>query len=364
MPADSIIPEIPGVRIDQRFEYALRERINRTVGQTGNRYFVAEKSDGIRLLLYCVLNEKGLQQVFLVGEYFMIVFMKITIANYVPQLRFPLWSSPNALHNDTIVDGELIVDREPDGQLTTRYLAFDLLAVHGQNLTQKPFGSRLARLQNDFINPYKRMLQSANPEFVRAQPFKLSVKEMQRSYGLTKMFNEIVPQLKHGSDGLIFTSAVAPYITSTNDKMLKWKPPSENSVDFKLALEFPMNPHQPGTFDYTAKPRFLLRQWEGGSNYSPFGEMVVSDHQWEQWRAANERLQDRIVEVVFTPEVQGWTYFRFRDDKDHGNHSSVVQKVIQSIRDGVEKDELLKEESKIRDAWKQREAMAKLQQHR
>jgi hypothetical protein len=31
-----------------------------------NSYFVAEKSDGVRVLLYCVLNERGQQQVFLV----------------------------------------------------------------------------------------------------------------------------------------------------------------------------------------------------------------------------------------------------------------------------------------------------------
>jgi len=33
------------------------------------------------------------------------------------------------------------------------------------------------------------------------------------------MFKEVLPNLKHGSDGLIFTSSVAPYVTSTNSKM-------------------------------------------------------------------------------------------------------------------------------------------------
>ncbi|KAF9975355.1 Dcp1p-Dcp2p decapping enzyme complex alpha subunit [Actinomortierella ambigua] len=329
MPADSIIPDIPGVAVDPRQEFALRERINRVVGQNGNRFIGAQPVSFTRQSIEALKNE----------------------------------DQNNMWHNDTIVDGELIVDREPNGQLTMRFLAFDLLAVHGQNLIHKTFGSRLARMQQDFINPYKRMLQGANPEFVRAQPFRVSVKEMQRSYGLLKMFNEIIPQLKHGSDGLIFTSAVAPYTLSTNEKMLKWKPPSENSIDFKVALEFPPNPHQPGTFDFSAKPRFMLGQWEGGNNYSPFGEMIVSDAQWEQWKAANERLQGRIVEVVFSPQVQGWTFFRFRDDKLHGNHSSVVQKVVISIQDGVEKEELLNEIPHIRDAWKQREAQAQAQHH-
>lgn len=42
---------------------------------------------------------------------------------------------------------------------------------------------------------------------------------MELSYGIDKMFFEVIPHLRHGNDGLIFTSAVAPYIPSTNFKM-------------------------------------------------------------------------------------------------------------------------------------------------
>lgn len=46
---------------------------------------------------------------------------------------------------------------------------------------------------------------------------------------------------------------------------------------------------------------------------------------------------------------------RFRDDKSNANHSSTVQKVLQSIDDGVSKEELIAQEQSIRTAWKERE---------
>lgn len=49
-------------------------------------------------------------------------------------------------------------------------------------------------------------------------------------------------------------------------------------------------------------------------------------------------MEDRIVEVRWDPAVEGWRMMRFRDDKPAGNHVSTVEKVIQSIRDGVEKE--------------------------
>ncbi|KAF9408575.1 Dcp1p-Dcp2p decapping enzyme complex alpha subunit [Podila epigama] len=342
MPADSIIPSIPGIPVDHRIESMLRERICRVIGINGNRYFVSEKSDGVRVLLYCVLHENGQQQVFLNIE------LQIDRKNkfsYVPELRFPAAGNPGVFHNDTIVDGELVTDIEPNGQQLVRYLAFDLLAYHGHSIIDKPLKSRLARLQSEFIGPYRQMV--AHPNFRMPQPFKVTLKQMELSYGIEKMFNEVIPQLRHGNDGLIFTSAVAPYIPSTNTKMLKWKPPSENTIDFKLTLE-----NSPET---SHKPLFVLNEWLGGQNYTRFGVMIVPDDLWQHWQSTSTQLQNRIVEVNYSPHDHSWRFFRFRDDKEHGNHSSVVQKVVQSIQDGVEADELRHAAVHIRTAWKERE---------
>jgi mRNA guanylyltransferase len=53
-----------------------------------------------------------------------------------------------------------------------------------------------------------------------------------------------------------------------------------------------------------------------------------------------------------TERPLAWRLHRIREDKTDGNHTSIVQKIIRSIEDGVEKDQLLAEEASIRASWK------------
>ena len=55
-------------------------------------------------------------------------------------------------------------------------------------------------------------------------------------------------------------------------------------------------------------------------------------------KTSGEQLDDRIVEVHWDTEIKGWRMMRFRDDKPNGNHQSVVDNIIKSIADGVEKE--------------------------
>jgi len=55
-------------------------------------------------------------------------------------------------------------------------------------------------------------------------------------------------------------------------------------------------------------------------------------------KLTGEQIDDRIVEVRWDSALSHWRMMRFRDDKPHGNHRDIVEKIIQSIVDGVEKD--------------------------
>lgn len=61
---------------------------------------------------------------------------------------------------------------------------------------------------------------------------------------------------------------------------LKWKPPLENSIDFKLELRFPPSAKDEHVPDYTVKPVFVLLT-NMGRSYDFFDTMVVTDAEWE-----------------------------------------------------------------------------------
>lgn len=62
---------------------------------------------------------------------------------------------------------------------------------------------------------------------------------------------------------------------------LKWKPPSENSIDFVLQLKFPPKRDNEREPDFYAKPVFMLLMNHGheGSHY--YDTMEVDDETWE-----------------------------------------------------------------------------------
>lgn len=137
---------------------------------------------------------------------------------------------------------------------------------------------------------------------------------MERAYAIEKVLKEDLPQLQHGNDGLIYTCAETGYVVGTDERMLeyyiaptcllpclprfvelyrlKWKPPSENSIDFKLELRFPPLRDNPNEPDFYAKPVFLLNVWQGDSRaanggkeaiYKYFDYMYLDDGEWEKY---------------------------------------------------------------------------------
>ncbi|AOA61905.1 Dcp1p-Dcp2p decapping enzyme complex alpha subunit [Komagataella phaffii CBS 7435] len=336
-------------------------------------YYVCEKSDGLRCLLLTLLHpETGDEGTFLItraNEYFM-----------VPNFHFPL--SPNDFskpHNGTIVDGELVLSRTPEGTKQLRYLIFDCLAYNGESVMNKLTPKRLYYASELFYKPYRK-LREKHPVDCQNFPFKLYFKDMTEPFKISKIFQQL-HNLSYVSDGLILTCSETPYVVGTDSTLLKWKPAEENTIDFKLLLEFPKYededvPEGPDRVypDYDSKPTIYLYEWVGGqsavnstdpekyeadfSKHQEFGQLTLTDEEWQELKESGERFNGRIAEVN-QDKSKHWRLLRFRDDKLNANHYTVVGKVIQSIRDGVTKEELIQAQEQIRKNWEIRQRRRK-----
>ncbi|KAH8117391.1 mRNA capping enzyme, alpha subunit [Phellopilus nigrolimitatus] len=369
MPHTPRIPDLPGELVPSEFVEDLRRHVSqlcqiniikfpgsqpvsfaqRDLARLENEdYWVCEKSDGVRVLFFVHTVDNDSQMVYLIDRH-----NQYRLLN---GFFFPHHENPRVPLRSTIVDGELVIDTDPrTRQDTLRLLAFDCLVVDNQNVMSRTLDKRYGRLQEWFFKPYRKMMQD-HPHMMQNQPFDIKVKAMNLSYGLEKVFNEDIPKLQHGNDGLIYTCLQSPYVVGTDHNILKWKPPSENTIDFKLILRFPPDPKRPSEPDFLAKPIFGLHVFVGGrDNYDPFDELYVDDDEWEKLKVSGEQVDDRVVEVFWESAESRWRMMRFRDDKPNGNHKSVVDNIIQCIIDGVEKKDLLARSNAVRTAWKARQ---------
>ncbi|KAK2626014.1 hypothetical protein QTJ16_004276 [Diplocarpon rosae] len=325
---------------------------------TKQDYYVCEKSDGMRYLLYLTTDASREEIQYLIdrkNDYW-----------FIPKggLHFPVPRDVENFHINTLIDGELVIDKLPGGGTQPKYLVFDCMVLDGNSLMNRTLDKRLAYFKERLFDPYKEMLKEY-PSEVPYQHFIVELKSMQLSYAMEMMFRQILPGLPHGNDGLIFTCRMTDYQHGTDHHILKWKPELENSIDFRLSLDFPLiqpdaQDIQEGItkpyYDYDMAPVCNLYVYNGDRDPEiHWGTMHIDDEEWEQLKGRKEPLDDRIVEC-FMDSQKRWRYMRFRDDKTNANHISTVNSVIESITDRVTEQDLIAAAKRIRDEWKRRAA--------
>ena len=121
---------------------------------------------------------------------------------------------------------------------------------------------------------------------------------------------------------MIFQPGKDPYKAGRDDTVLKWKPASMNSVDFKLKV---VKESGLGLL-----PRTIGQLFVGGLD-RPFSEMKV--------KGELKELHNKIIECKW--ENNQWVFMRERTDKSFPNGYNTAMGVINSIKDPVTPDILL-----------------------
>lgn len=287
-----------------------------------------------------------------------------------PHFHFPLPDAPDdSYHTETLLDGELVLDVLPNGEERRTYLVFDCLALDGKSLVQRTLDKRLGYFMQAVLLPYRSILERY-PEEVAEQPFYVMPKKMEKAYGVEMMFKDVLPKLLHGNDGLIFTCRTSPYVSGTDQHIIKWKPPHENSIDFRLQLgDFPMVEEGGERFqDFDACPTFDLLVYHGHHRNEVFAPLYLSESEWESMKNVGQMLDGRIIECYkdsegrwrMKREVDGSP--RFRDDKTEANHISTVNSVLESIEDGVTEQDLVNNAKAVSVQWRKRAEAEHMQQ--
>jgi mRNA guanylyltransferase len=80
---------------------------------------------------------------------------------FIPKngLHFPVPRSVEGFHINTLIDGELVLDKLPSGQMQPKFLVFDCLILDGNSLMSRTLDKRLAYFKERINEPYEKLLR-------------------------------------------------------------------------------------------------------------------------------------------------------------------------------------------------------------
>ncbi|XP_023615107.1 mRNA-capping enzyme isoform X7 [Myotis lucifugus] len=247
-----------------------------------NPYKVSWKADGTR---YMMLID-GTNEVFMID--------RDNSVFHVSNLEFPFRKDLRIHLSNTLLDGEMIIDKV-NGQAVPRYLIYDIIKFNAQPVGDCDFNVRLQCIEREIINPRHEKMKTGLIDKTQ-EPFSVR----------NKPFFDIYTSRKK-------------YRPGRCDDILKWKPPSLNSVDFRLKIT-------------RMGGEGLLPQNVGllyvGGYERPFAQIKVTKDL--------KQYDNKIIECKF--ENNSWVFMRQRTDKSFPNAYNTAMAVCNSISNPVTKE--------------------------
>nr|KAG5691358.1 hypothetical protein BaRGS_033407 [Batillaria attramentaria] len=186
-------------------------------------YKVSWKADGTRYLMLI----DGRDQVYMID--------RDNAVFHVPGLEFPKRKDLNSHLHSTLVDGEMILDKVEEQQVA-RFLVYDIIKFEGLDVGKTDFDRRLLCIEKEIVGARNYKMQQGLLDRAR-QPFSVRAKPFWELTVSQKLLEgHFAQNLCHEVDGLVFQPVPDPYVCGRCKETLKWKPPSLNSVDFRLKI--------------------------------------------------------------------------------------------------------------------------------
>uniref|UniRef100_A0AAG5D4T1 mRNA-capping enzyme n=1 Tax=Anopheles atroparvus TaxID=41427 RepID=A0AAG5D4T1_ANOAO len=278
-------------------------------------YRVSWKADGTRYMML-IHREKEI--------YF---FDRDNSVFTVQGITFPSLEDPHRHLADTLVDGEMVIDKYVDKngeKLTPRYLVYDVIYFMNREVRKQPFHpNRLGLIERELIGARTRAMQAKLIDR-NTEPFGVRLKQF---WDITQSHALLGPKftknLGHEPDGLIYQPSLDPYESGVCRRVLKWKPHNMNSIDFRLVIQ---EERKLGMI-----PRKVGLLYVGGMEQQSYGEIKLTREL--------RKLNNKIIECKY--EEGGWVLMRERTDKSFPNSYETARSVWESIRNPVTMEGLL-----------------------
>lgn len=342
-----------------------------------NEYFVTEKSDGVRYLMY-VVNVAGPTEPSQLHAVVMDRAKQISLVLGSQQLG-------KALGAGTVLDGELIFHKHLGREV---YLIFDILSLDGEKLMDRPFSQRLAVINNTIVpristakvaNSSSSSGSSSNisshsgsiggesaqslmvfpKQFFPKREITRLVRRFRLAAGGEHIYvlnptppaalppyggnNTMIHGMLHKSDGIVFQPDT-PYQMRTDTQLLKWKWLELASVDLLVTFEDDVVRLYAGGVDGQRIECTQRSRLTGLTNVPQFDS-------YRLWADVKEFIAARppmagsaglpcIVEVSYSSVAGGWHYHCIRSDKTIPNNINTVMSVFMELADDISIEEL------------------------
>lgn len=295
------------------------------------QYFVTEKSDGVRYLMYVVRTGQASSAAGAVTAVFV---------DRAGNLFHPPGADAIAkgLKAGTVLDGEIVFNMRYERSI---FLVFDILCNEGQPCAQLPFERRSALIAGpvmarvgtiDYKSP-EEPLWIIRKKFWPKKELKTLLKLMVYSKG--KRYYRESERRYHKSDGLIFQPNT-PYVFGTDVTLVKWKWPELASVDLQV---------EPNRRPGISEPSLMAGGPDGTQvDCCMRGSSHVGMGVFDTYRLLAD-VEDssclvHIAEVAFNTKVGLWSYFQLRKDKSEPNYINTVMSILMEQAEDVNIGEL------------------------
>ncbi|VDP12627.1 unnamed protein product [Heligmosomoides polygyrus] len=271
-------------------------------------YMVSWKADGMRYMVYICDKDE------------IYAFDRDNEVFLIQGLTFPHRKHPRHIVN-TLVDSEMIIDHVKDehGNMVDlpRLLIYDIVHFEDIHVGKENFDIRFMCIRRELIEPRNEAIKAGRIRKDR-EPMSVRVKDFWEMEALPKLFEpKFTKNVGHEIDGLILQPVDAPYTTGRSDIVLKWKPPSHNSIDFKVVKEGELPQHI--GYLYVQHANEPMATMKATKKLLPY--------------------DNKIIECTF--ENGQWVFMRERTDKSLPNSLKTAHAVYNSMINPIDKNMLI-----------------------